>query len=58
MSVQWLGLLASTTGGPGSIPGQGTNPVSRIARPNKQTNKKPQNNHSPSSAAGPPQFLP
>ena len=38
--VQWLGLHASTAGGPGSIPGQGTKiPQCRTVRP-----KKPQKN--------------
>ena len=35
--VQWLGLHATTTGGPGSIPGQGTKiPECCVVRPKKK----------------------
>ena len=37
--VQWLGLRASTAGGMGSIPGQGTK-MSRAARPIKKKKEK------------------
>ena len=40
--IQWLGLCASTTGGMGSIPGQGTGipHASKWGQKKKQTNQK------------------
>ena len=37
--VQWLGLLATTAGGPGSIPGLGTR-IPQAAQPEKKKIKE------------------
>ena len=39
LAVQWLRLRASTAGGVGTIPGQGTK-IPHAAKTNKQTNKQ------------------
>ena len=43
LAVQWLGLCASTAGGPGSIPGQGTEIPQVMPCSPKQTNKQTKN---------------